>query len=112
MNADQVRALVAAKYPAAQNSPLAQMFNGIASRDAADNAIGFAQLQAKASKAAMKRNAYQHAVDCIYVCDSQGIEYDTETLSFNVESNFPDLSVDECDDAAEMALANHYKSQS
>ena len=104
MNADQVRALVAAKFPKAQSSPLAQLFQSVTASDAADNAIEFAQLQAKATQAAIKRAAYNHAVDCIAVCESQGIDYDAETLSFNVECNFPELSVDDCDDAAEKAL--------
>ncbi len=51
MNAEQVRALVAAKYPTAHSTPLAQFFARTVASDAADQVIEFAQLRAKASKA-------------------------------------------------------------
>ena len=104
MNAEQVRALVAAKYPTANNSPLAQLFGSVVASDEAARAIGFAQLQAKASKAAMVLAAFKHAVDCIDACKAQGVDYDEETLSHNIEGHFPDLTIDECDDVAAMAL--------
>lgn len=105
MNADQVRAIVAAKWPQAMQSPLAAMFAETAAHDEADRAIGFAKLQADAGHAQMKRDAYAHAIDCIYACKAQGIDFDAETVSHNVECSFPELSIDECDDIAAAALA-------
>ena len=104
MNADQVRALVQAKYPSAMKSPLAAMFAETAARDDADRAIGFAKLQSDSGHAQMKRDAYAHAIDCVNTCKSMGIDYDAETVSHNVECNFPELSIDECDDIAHRAI--------
>ena len=50
MNADEVRALVLAKWPEAMASPLAQLFAGTAARDETDRAIDFAKLQSKVSE--------------------------------------------------------------
>lgn len=104
MDANAVRALVAQKFPGAMASPLAQVFSTVVAKDATDAAIGFAQLQAMASKAAMKREAVEHAISCIDACRAQDIDYDEETLSHSIECSFPDLSREECDDAAESAI--------
>lgn len=45
MNADQVRAYVAAKWPKALQSPVAQTVQEFCAADEADRAIKFAQLQ-------------------------------------------------------------------
>lgn len=97
MNADQVRAIVAAKYPQAMTSPVAVLVKAIVAVDEADRAIEFAQIQAH-------RDAVLHAMQCIHICDAQGIRYDVDTLSFNIESNFPYLSLDDCDSAAHEAF--------
>ena len=102
MNANQVNAYVAQKYPGANKSPLAMMFSGVIASDEADRAIDFAQLQAKASKAQMRREAFQHALDCIDAND----EHDEESVSTNTECHFPELGMDECDDLAEQAFAH------
>lgn len=95
MNADQVRAIVAAKYPQAMISPVAVLVKAIVAVDEADRAIKFAQIQ---------RDAVLHAIQCIDTCDAHGIAYDEETLAFNIESNFPELNLDECDEVAHEAL--------
>jgi hypothetical protein len=105
MNADQVRALVQAKYPSAMKSPLAAMFAMAASGDESDRTIGFAKLQAVLCGAQMKRDAHDHAVDCVYACKSQDVGFDKETVSHNVECNFPGLSIEECDEIASAAIA-------
>ena len=46
-------------------------------------------------------DAIAHAEKCI----SKTEGWDSETLSFNVESNFPDLTIDQCYEVAEIALA-------
>jgi len=97
MNADQVRAIVAAKYPQAVKSPVAVLVKAILAVDEADRAIEFVQIQAR-------RDAVLHAIQCIHTCGSQGIAYDEETLSCNIESNFPNLNLDECDEIAHEAL--------
>lgn len=48
MNADQVRALVAAKFPGVLNSPPAVACASFAAADEADRAVQFASLQARA----------------------------------------------------------------
>lgn len=86
MNADQVRAYAQAKWPEAMKSPLAVAINSIVASDEIRSA------------------AYEHAVACITACDGMGIEYDEETIAGNVESNFPELSADECDAIAHRAM--------
>lgn len=110
MNADQVRALIRSKYPQALSSPLAQLFSGVVASDEASRAIGFAKLQAKASRAQMKRDAHEHALSCIDACEAADIEYDSETLSANIECNFPELEIEECDDIASAAIAKAVQS--
>lgn len=44
--------------------------------------------------------AFTHALSCINACDG----WCEETLSHNIESNFPELDLDECDDMANMAI--------
>jgi hypothetical protein len=108
MNADQVRAFVAATWPDAMRSPLAQAVQGFCAADEADRAVGFAKLQASATVAeakAMRAEALEHARHCIETCDAQGIRYDADTLSMNIESAFPDLDMDVCDEVAEEAVA-------
>ena len=87
-----------------QLSPLAQLFASVIARDETERAIDFARLQASSSRAQMRRDALKHAQDCIYSCTSQGIDFDEETLSANVESSFPELSIEECDEIATSAL--------
>lgn len=89
-------------------SPLGQLFATVIARDEADRAIEFAALQARLSSNHRRRlrdEAMAHALSCIEACDAQGIEYDEETLSHNVEGNFPDLDIDECDEVAIAAIA-------
>lgn len=93
MTADQVRALVAAKYPGALQSPLAQAMHGASS---------MALLEASdADRAALRGEALEHARACLRARGG----WTVETLGHNVESAFgPDLDADECDEIARMAL--------
>lgn len=93
MNADQVRALVAATWPDVLQSPLAQAMHG---------ASAMAQLEASDADAVMLRaEAMEHAKACIAACDG----WTVETLGHNIESAFGmDLTADECDDIARDAL--------
>jgi hypothetical protein len=100
MDADDVRRLVAKRFPGVMESPLAQLFAGIAAQDEADRAIEFAKLQAIAERTQMLEDARQRALDCMDACGG----WEVETLSHNIESNFPDLDADECDAIAERAL--------
>lgn len=113
MNADQVRAIVAAKWPSAMQSPLAQSVQAFSAADEAGRAIGFAQLQSRATaceQEQIRRDAMAHALSCIAACAAEGICYDAETLSSNVETNFPELSQDKCDDIARTAIAQTRRS--
>lgn len=104
MNADQVRALVAAKWPQAMQSPLAVACATFAAADEADRAVKFANLQARATDAEAKRlraDAMEHAQACLNACGG----WTVETLGHNIESAFGDeLDVEECDDIARRAL--------
>ncbi len=82
MDADEVRNYVAAKWPSALKSPVAVAF-----RDASDE---------------MRRDAQKHAENCLSARDG----WDVETLSFNIESSFPELDADECDEIARLAIAS------
>jgi hypothetical protein len=53
----------------------------------------------------MRQDAREHARQCIEACEAAGIEYDEETLGHNIESNFPDLSANVCDNIAHAAIA-------
>lgn len=104
MNADQVRALVAAKWPQALQSPLAQAVGAFCAADEADRAVGFAKLQAAATCAERREllaDAMEHAERCLDACGG----WTVETLGHNVESAFGmDLDADECDDIAREAI--------
>lgn len=93
MNADQVRALVAAKFPGVLQSPLAQAMHGAS-----------AMLMLEASDAdavALRGEALEHALACIRARGG----WTAETLGHNVESAFgADLGADECDEIAREAL--------
>ena len=93
---------------AAQHTPLAHLFGQLIAQDETDRAIEFASLQARFTAAESRRvriEAIEHARQCIDTCESQSIEYDAETLSLNIESNFPELDIDDCDDIARAAIA-------
>ena len=104
MNADQVRALVAAQWPHALRSPFAQAVGAFCAADQADRAVGFAKLQAAATGAERREllgDAMEYAESCIWATDG----WTVETLGQNVESAFGDaLNADECDDVAREAL--------
>lgn len=93
MNADQVRALVNAKFPGVLSSPLAQAMHGASS---------MAQLESSDADAVILRGeAMEHAQACLRACDG----WTVETLGHNIESSFGmDLSSDECDAIAAEAL--------
>lgn len=78
MTREAIDAYVAAKWPQAVISPVANVIKELVSYD-----------EAKA-----------HAQDCIESCDGWTIE----TLSNNIESNFPEIGMDACDEIAEEAL--------
>ena len=107
MNADQVRALVAAKWPEAMQSPLAVACATFAAADEADRAVQFASLQARATDAEARRvraDAMEHASACMDACGG----WTVETLGHNIESAFGDeLDAEECDDIAREALRRH-----
>ena len=104
MDADQVRAYVAAKRPEAMKSPLAVACATFAAADEMSRAVEFAQLQARASEADMKRlrdEAMEYAEACLRACDG----WEVETLGNNIKSAFgADLGPDECDDIAREVL--------
>ena len=106
MDAKSVRRLVAARWPDAMQSPVAQLCQDYAARDEADLAIGLAKLQAIATDSRMRADAMQHAIGCIEICEANAIEYDAESIGHNIESNFPDLDPEICDEIAEKAIAN------
>ena len=113
MNADQVRALVAAKWPSAMQSPLAQSVQAFSAADEASRAIGFAQLKSRATvsdQEQIRRDAMAHALSCIDACDAEGIRYDAATLADSIEESFPDLDLDECDDIARAAITQTRRS--
>lgn len=104
MNADQVRALVAAKWPEAMQSPLAVACATFVAADEAARAVEFASLQARATDAEARRvraDAMEHAEACLNACGG----WTVETLGHNIESAFGDeLDADECDNIAREAL--------
>lgn len=104
MNADQVRAMVAAKFPGVLDSPLAVACASFAAADEADRAVQFASLQARATDAEARRvraDAREHAEACLRACGG----WTVETLGHNIESAFGgDLEADECDEIARQAL--------
>lgn len=94
MDADAVRAYVAARWPDAMKSPLAQAMHGASS---------MALLEASdADTVALRGEALAHAESCLAACDG----WTVETLGHNIESAFGmDLSADECDDIAREAMS-------
>lgn len=104
MTADQVRALVVAKWPEAMQSPLAVACATFAAADEADRAVQFAGLRARVTDAEARRvrsDAMEHARSCLDACGG----WTVETLGHNIESSFgDDLDADECDQIAAEAL--------
>lgn len=94
LTADQVRALVAQKFPGVLNSPLAQAMHG---------ASAMAQLEASdADRVILLADAKSHAEACLAARDG----WTVETLGHNIESAFGmDLDADECDEIARAAIA-------
>ena len=93
MTADQVRALVAAKYPGVLQSPLAQAMHGASS---------MAMLESSdADRVILLAEAREHAEACLRARGG----WTVETLGHNIESAFGhDLDADECDEIARQAL--------
>jgi hypothetical protein len=94
MDADAVRAYVAAKWPRALQSPLAQAMHGASS---------MALLESSDADAVVLRGeAMAHAEACLAARDG----WTVETLGHNIESAFGmDMSADECDEIARAAIA-------
>ena len=101
MNADQVRALVAAEFPGVLNGPLAAAFATLAAIDEAIRAIQFADLQARAEAARTRADALEHAERCMDACGG----WTVETLGHNIECTFGnELDDEQCDEIARKAL--------
>lgn len=101
---EAIRAYVAKTWPEAMNSPLACAVREFVAGDEADRAIGWASLTADVTaKAAaeMRADAMEHARQCLDACGG----WEVETLGHNIESSFPDLDPDECDEIAAEAIA-------
>lgn len=94
MNAEQVRALVAAKWPQALQSPLAQAMHG---------ASAMAQLEASdADQVILRAEAIEAGEACLRACGGWTIE----TLGHNIESAMGgELERDQCDAIAAELLA-------
>lgn len=94
MTAEQVRALVALKFPGVLDSPLAQAMHGASS---------MAMLEASdADLAILRAEAREHAEACLRARSG----WTVETLGHNVESAFGmDLDAEECDEIARAAIA-------
>lgn len=89
MNADQVRAYIAAKYPEAMQSPVAVFCRQYAEAETVTE-----------HHDELRQDAIAHAESCAVSADG----WTVETLSHNIESSFPELDIDECDEIAEKAL--------
>lgn len=104
MDADEVKALVAAKWPHAMQSPLAQAVQQWTAADGAARAVGFARLQAICSTAHQRElveRAMEHARACLRARDG----WTTETLGHNIESAFgAELDAADCDTIAAQAM--------
>lgn len=99
MDAEQVRAYVAAKWPEALQSPLAQKVAELVAADSADRVA----TELRGTIAA----ALKHAEACIRAraCISGGGGWTVETLGHNIETEFGlALDADDCDDIAREAL--------
>jgi len=93
MNADQVRALVAAKFPGVLDLPLAQAMLGASSMALLESS--------DADRVILLADARAHADACLAACDG----WTVETLGHNIESAFSgELDCDECDEIARKAL--------
>lgn len=94
LTAEQVRAMVALKFPGVLNSPLAQAMHG---------ASAMAQLESSdADRVILLADARTHADACL----ASRSGWTVETLGHNIESAFGmDLDVDECDEIARAAIA-------
>jgi len=94
MTADQVRAIVAAKFPGVLQSPLAQAMHG---------ASAMAQLESSdADRVILLAEACEHAKACLRALGG----WTVETLGHNIESAFGgDLDAEECDEIARNAIA-------
>lgn len=93
MTADQVRALVAAKYPGVLQSPLAQAMHGASSMALLESS--------DADRVILMADARAHAKACLRARSG----WTVETLGHNIESAFgPDLDADECDEIARQVL--------
>lgn len=94
LNADSVRHYVAAKWPQAMQSPLAQAMHG---------ASAMTMLEASdADAVALRGEAMAHAEACLRASDG----WTVETLGHNIESAFGmDLDAEECDEIARAAIA-------
>lgn len=104
LDADSVRRYVAAKWPQAMQSPVAEACATFAAADEAARAVEFADLQARATDAERRHllaDALEHAKSCMAACGG----WTVETLGHNIESAFgDDLDADECDEIARKAL--------
>lgn len=105
MTADQVRSLVADKFPGVLESPLAQAMHGASAMTMleasnADDAI------ARYEHDRLKSAALEHALACIWATDG----WTVETLGHNIESAFGmDLDAEECDEIACFAIGSSAK---
>lgn len=93
MTADQVRAMVAKKFPRLLDGPLAQAMHG---------ASAMAQLEASdADRVILLADARDHAEACLRTRPG----WTMETLGHHIESAFGmDLTEDECDNIARAAI--------
>lgn len=101
---EAIRAYVAQQWPEAMQSPLAQSVREFVAQDEADRAIATAKLRATVvivAKDKERADAMEHARQCLDACGG----WDVDTLSTNIESSFPELDCDECDDIAADAIA-------
>lgn len=93
MTADQVRALVAAKYPGLLESPLAQAMHGASSMALLESS--------DADRVILLADARAHAEACLRARSG----WTVETLGHNIESAFGmELDADECDEIARATL--------
>lgn len=96
VDAEIMAKVEAAKAAVAANpSPLAQLFSAVIALDTAELSIREAALIAKAA-------AYSRACE---ILDTNPEGWDVDSLGHNLESNFPELSPEECDNIAERAIS-------
>lgn len=111
MNAEQVRAYVAKKWPAASKTPLSQAFSQVIAHDEVSRSIDLSRLESLPSVTLhiqlqqIRQAAAAHALDCIDACRASCVEFDQDTVSYNVQCHFPELEFDECDDIADAAIS-------